>query len=419
MANPTLWLVDDDPGLGVIVGLLCRRAGQTLMQFIGVEPAWQALTDTETQPDLLLLDVNLPGHSGLELLRRMRSDEEFRSLRVALFCQPGLTGDIALGWAAGADYFLAKDLVSTPAAWTRRLDEILEHAHGRGLSSSLGWVLEESKSNPASWGQPLNQTIGHRALRSLGSEVLEQILRRSLAAGFGRVPSAWIHSGTCRISVEGLSQPARPEQVERTMAAFVDQVVCLLGSEAAQTCAEALRAAWTGSPSPVRPDSESGDRVQRCDPVRANAMKAVPVILLVEDNSADVKITQRALRESGLPVELIVVRDGQEAVEYLLRQGKGTETSAWRSPDLILLDINLPRMSGREVLERIRTTPSLRAVPVVVLTTSRREEDVRQMYIAGANTYIEKPQDFQRFVQVLQTIHRYWMDLALLPPLPE
>lgn len=148
-------------------------------------------------------------------------------------------------------------------------------------------------------------------------------------------------------------------------------------------------------------------------------MNRAHAILLVEDNPADVKITQRALKESGLPVELIVVRDGEEAVSYLLRQGAHAETPRWRSPDLILLDLNLPRMNGRQVLERIRATPELRTVPVVVLTTSRRQEDVQQMYAAGANTYIEKPQDFHRFVQVLDTIHRYWLDLALLPPLPE
>jgi len=138
----------------------------------------------------------------------------------------------------------------------------------------------------------------------------------------------------------------------------------------------------------------------------------------VEDNAADVKITQRALRESGFPVESLAVRDGQEAVDHLLRQGSHAADTSWRSPDLILLDLNLPRLTGREVLERIRATPALRAVPVVVLTTSRRQEDVREMYAAGANTYIEKPPDFARFVQVLQTIQRYWLDTALLPPLP-
>lgn len=145
-------------------------------------------------------------------------------------------------------------------------------------------------------------------------------------------------------------------------------------------------------------------------------MKAARTILLVEDNPADIKITERALRESGFAVELVVVRDGQEALEYLMRQGLHAESATWRNPDLILLDLNLPRLTGREVLQRMRTNPELKVVPVIVLTTSSRQEDVQDMYAAGANTYIEKPQSFQRFVQVLQTIQHYWLDTALLPP---
>jgi CheY-like chemotaxis protein len=145
-------------------------------------------------------------------------------------------------------------------------------------------------------------------------------------------------------------------------------------------------------------------------------MKPVHAILLVEDNPADIKITERALKASAIPVELIVVRDGQEAVDYLLRRAGKAATEGWRKPDLILLDLNLPRLSGQQVLQHIRATPDLKAVPVIVLTTSRREEDVLEVYTAGANTYIEKPNDFDRFVAVLQTIQRYWLDVALLPP---
>jgi two-component system, chemotaxis family, response regulator Rcp1 len=144
-------------------------------------------------------------------------------------------------------------------------------------------------------------------------------------------------------------------------------------------------------------------------------MKAVHSILLVEDNPADIVITERALRESAIPAELIVVRDGQEAVDYLLRQGAHACSSGWRRPDLVLLDLNLPRLTGRQVLQRIRASERLRPVPVVVLTTSHSEEDVVDAYAAGANTYIEKPSDFGRFVEVLQTIQRYWLDMALLP----
>jgi CheY-like chemotaxis protein len=144
-------------------------------------------------------------------------------------------------------------------------------------------------------------------------------------------------------------------------------------------------------------------------------MNQTRTILLVEDNPADIKITQRALRESELAVELVVVRDGQQAIDYLSRKGAYAAIESWHVPELILLDLNLPRLTGREVLEHVRSTPMLRSVPVVVLTTSRRREDVQEVYAAGANTYIEKPQDFRRFVEVLRTIHRYWLDTALLP----
>jgi CheY-like chemotaxis protein len=144
-------------------------------------------------------------------------------------------------------------------------------------------------------------------------------------------------------------------------------------------------------------------------------MKPAFAILLVEDNPAEVKITQRALRESGCAADLLVVRDGQEALDYLLRQGDHAGDPAWRAPDLVLLDLNLPRLTGREVLERVRATPALRCVPVVVLTTSARPEDVEDIYAAGANTYIQKPQDFARFVQLLRTLQHYWLETALLP----
>jgi CheY-like chemotaxis protein len=148
------------------------------------------------------------------------------------------------------------------------------------------------------------------------------------------------------------------------------------------------------------------------DPTKSSAAHA---ILLVEDNPADIQITQRALRESAIPVELIVVRDGEEALDYLLRHGHHAANDNWRSPTLILLDLNLPRLNGREVLRRIRGTPDLHTVPVVVLSTSTRPQDVDDLYAAGANTYINKPQEFSRFVEVLKNIQRYWLDTALLP----
>jgi chemotaxis family two-component system response regulator Rcp1 len=145
-------------------------------------------------------------------------------------------------------------------------------------------------------------------------------------------------------------------------------------------------------------------------------MRPPHAILLVEVNPAEVQITQPALKDSALAVELIVVRDGPEAVDYLLRRGAHADGRRWRSPDLILLDLDLPGMNGRDVLRRIRTTAGLCTVPVVALTTSGRHEDIHAMYAAGANTYIEKPGDFTRFVEVMATIKPYWLDTASLPP---
>ncbi|MFQ3649652.1 MAG: response regulator [Gemmataceae bacterium] len=143
-------------------------------------------------------------------------------------------------------------------------------------------------------------------------------------------------------------------------------------------------------------------------------MKFPHSILLVEDNPADIIITQRAMRESRLEVDLVVVRDGQEAVEFLLAEAQVSKPHP--RPDLILLDLNLPRLAGRELLERIRQHAGLRPVPVIVLTNSNRDDDVDTMYRAGANTYIQKPAEFSRFVEVLRTICNYWLGTAILPP---
>jgi CheY-like chemotaxis protein len=136
-------------------------------------------------------------------------------------------------------------------------------------------------------------------------------------------------------------------------------------------------------------------------------------ILLVEDSPADVLIAREALSEARLLNKIHVAEDGVHALEFLRRQGKFT--SAPR-PDLILLDLNLPRKNGREVLAEIKSDPALQAIPVVVLTTSRAEEDVLKSYKLNANCYVVKPVEFDHFVAAVQSIRHFWFGVVTLPP---
>lgn len=135
-------------------------------------------------------------------------------------------------------------------------------------------------------------------------------------------------------------------------------------------------------------------------------------ILLVEDNPNDIEITRRALQKGQLKNELTIARDGQEAIDLLFGQ-PGVRGSL---PGLILLDLNLPRVDGREVLSRIKSDPELRRIPVIVLTTSTREEDVVRSYDLGVNTFISKPVRFEDFIKVITAIQEYWIVIATLPP---
>ena len=135
-------------------------------------------------------------------------------------------------------------------------------------------------------------------------------------------------------------------------------------------------------------------------------------ILLVEDNPGDVRLTQEAFQQSNLWVKICVVPDGVEAVDYLMKTGK--HQSATR-PDLILLDLNLPRKDGRQVLQEIKTNPDLHAIPIIVLSTSKAEEDIDQVYDRLANCYISKPGDFDQFTQVVNMIENFWLNIVKLP----
>ena len=136
-------------------------------------------------------------------------------------------------------------------------------------------------------------------------------------------------------------------------------------------------------------------------------------ILLVEDNLADVRLTQEALKEEKLFNNLSVVNDGVEALAFLRREGK--YANAVR-PDLILLDLNLPRKDGREVLEEIKNDPALEAIPVVVLTVSEADKDILESYHLHANCYIVKPLDLHQFSKVVKSIRDFWLTIVKLPP---
>ena len=136
-------------------------------------------------------------------------------------------------------------------------------------------------------------------------------------------------------------------------------------------------------------------------------------ILLVEDNRGDIDLTKEALSESKLQNQLEVVQDGVEAMEFLRKQGKYENAI---TPDLVLLDLNLPKKDGREVLAEIKADPILRRIPVVVLTTSEAEEDILKVYDNYANCYIKKPVDFNKFVNVVKKIEDFWLTIVKLPP---
>ena len=136
-------------------------------------------------------------------------------------------------------------------------------------------------------------------------------------------------------------------------------------------------------------------------------------ILLVEDNPGDVRLTKEALKEGKVYSNLHTVKDGVEAMEFLRRAGK---YSSVPRPDIILLDLNLPKKDGREVLQEIKSDAELRRIPVVVLTTSKAEEDVLRPYDLHANCYVTKPVDLEKFMVVVKTIDSFWLTVVTLPP---
>ncbi|MBK7279536.1 response regulator [Candidatus Aalborgicola defluviihabitans] len=138
-------------------------------------------------------------------------------------------------------------------------------------------------------------------------------------------------------------------------------------------------------------------------------------ILLVEDNPNDLELTLEALSEYHLTNEVVVARDGQEAMDYLLRQGQFADRPPW-NPAVVLLDLKLPKIDGMEVLRLIKTDAQLKVVPVVIMTASREERDLAQGYMLGANAYVVKPVDFHELIDAVKALGIFWAVVNQSPP---
>ncbi len=135
-------------------------------------------------------------------------------------------------------------------------------------------------------------------------------------------------------------------------------------------------------------------------------------LLLVEDNPGDVRLTREALKNGDVSLQLSVVRDGVEAIDFLRKRGDFKSAPV---PDLILLDLNLPRKSGREVLSEIKSDPDLKRIPVLVMTTSHADQDINRAYSLNANCYITKPMDLNEFLRIVKSIEDFWLKTVTLP----
>jgi two-component system, response regulator len=139
-------------------------------------------------------------------------------------------------------------------------------------------------------------------------------------------------------------------------------------------------------------------------------------IVLADDDPDDRKLTQEAFSENRLANEFYAVEDGEELMDYLLRRGKYESMKGDPLPGLILLDLNMPRKDGREALKEIKANPELRRIPIVVLTTSKAEEDIVRTYDLGVNSYVTKPVTFKSLVELIKVLGRYWFEVVELPP---
>jgi two-component system response regulator len=140
-----------------------------------------------------------------------------------------------------------------------------------------------------------------------------------------------------------------------------------------------------------------------------------PFVLVVEDNEQDELLTIRALKKNGIENEIIVTRDGAQALDFLFCKGQFASRDSTRLPRVVLLDLKLPKLNGLEVLRALRSDPRTRFLPVVVLTTSTEERDLVEVYDNGANSYVRKPVDYNEFTETIRNLGTYWLDLNRVP----
>ena len=145
------------------------------------------------------------------------------------------------------------------------------------------------------------------------------------------------------------------------------------------------------------------------------AMNESQIILIVEDNDDDFFATMRAFKKSNLANPVQRCTNGDQALDYLMQSGEFSAPGKAPRPSIILLDLNLPGTDGREVLRTIKTAPDLLTIPVIVLTTSNAEQDIEQCYAAGANSYVQKPVDFEGFIRAIARLSDYWLNVSILP----
>jgi CheY-like chemotaxis protein len=261
MSRPLLLLVDDSTEMGVIVAFLGKRAGWEVLVCLDAETAWIALA--QRQPDLVLLDVNLPGVSGPEWLRRVRSAPEFAGLPVALYTHWGLVNDVAGGLEAGADFVFDKDLATRPVDWQRRLMEIgtaaSELRDGRNVR--IDWPAIDAAPTIEYSGAGrrlaavrvagLNHALRLVLMRFMPSEVMRVVLRRSLARTFTPwiLPNeweTWIALDGCGLELGRLPPSLHPGTLLYLGACLVEQMGRLLGAEANSALRDALTTAVPG-----------------------------------------------------------------------------------------------------------------------------------------------------------------------------